>query len=821
MMAWQDIRVSLYSLSKAIPYALTIIATLGVSLGALVTMFGLNYQILLAPLPYPEEERIFVTEGQEFIDGNLISEGHVSVASIMKGYRELSGAVDEVALVGFSNDIVRSLPDTPNIQVTYATPEYFSILRTPMALGRVLAPDEGLGSYKPVAVISFALWERLFGAKEDVIGASLTIGQVSFKVIGVAAQSYHDPALVAPGRVTDIWLPWDYNPSFELYGRNWGAFVPWHHLLIKSSVSSAESIEQRLSSVLNGEFIEQTKSKRGFDGSSIGFRLESLRVAIIGDSTQQTLWMMAGALMLVLIAATNVSNLVLARTANHLRTLAIKAALGARKVHIFISIFSELFILISGAGFVAILFALLGIGLLKQVASQHLPLIMSLELSIASVIFTLLVLIILAFLMSLITYRQINYRALNDVLQASGKGSGLQVSSKIRQLLLLSQISLTSVLLVICIQVFLFAIQMINHEPGFAIENRLHVRLNEVQHQVKSLEEYQALRATRMTETLSIRDQLKLLPKVENASVGLSVPINYDGGSYQISALSKTEDFDTSIDFETNPVDENHLNILGTSLIAGRQFTVEDIRQRAPVLIVNQTAAFRLEPDGNVLHKRYYWDNGDKHTVYQVIGVVKDYSLPDFKEPPRLWAPQGFERYASLLLQVKPGQFITAAEINESIAKTTARYRVEEINSLSDNLSRYLLKQKIAASVAAALSIVAGLLAALGMYGVIVYGVGMRRIELGVRMAIGARVQSLVKQILLENVRTVVLGLSLSLLILTGLWGWLQHSGISFTTSVFGWLLPFVLVIALTIVVTVLSVFKVVRGPITRLLRDG
>lgn len=821
MITWQDIRVSLYSLSKAVPYALTIIATLGVSLGALVTMFGLNYQILLAPLPYPEEERIFITEGQEFLEGKLISEGHVSVASIMKGYRELSGDVDEVALVGFSNDIIRSLPDTPNIQVTYATPEYFSILKTPVALGRALASDEGLDSYKPVAVISFALWERLFGAKEDAIGKSLTIGQVSFKVIGVAAESYQDPALVAPGRVTDIWLPWDYNPSFTLYARNWGAFVPWHHLLIKSSADSAAGVEQRLSSVLNGEFIEQTKSKRGFDGSSIGFRLESLRVAIVGDSTQQTLWMMAGALMLVLIAATNVSNLVLARTANHQRTLAIKAALGARKVHIFISIFSELLILISGAGFIAVLFALLGIGLLKQVASEHLPLIMSLELNIASVIFTVLLLLILAFTLSLLTYRQVNYSALNDMLQASGKGAGLQISSKIRQLLLLSQIVLTSVLLVICIQVLFFSIQMINHEPGFAIENRLHVRLNEVQHQVKSLEEYQALRTARMAETLDIRDQLKVLPKLENASVGLSVPINYDGGSYQISALSKAADFDTSIDFETNPVDENHLNILGTDLIAGRQFIADDIRQRAPVLIINQTAAFRLEPDGNVLDKRYYWDNGDQHTAYQVIGVVKDYSLPDFKEPPRLWAPQGFERYASLLLQVKPGQFITAAEINEAIAKITPRYRVEEINSLSENLSRYLLKQRVAASISAALSIVAGLLATLGIYGVIVYGVGMRRTELGVRMAIGARVQTLVKQILLENVRTVVFGLLLSLLILTGLWGWLQHSGIFFTTSVFGWVLPFLLVITLTIVVTLLSVCKIVRGPITKLLRDG
>lgn len=813
-----DIKYSLVSLARSIPYSLTVVATLGVTLAALITMFNLNYQIFLAPLPYPEEDKIFVSQGQEFNQGKLESSGHASLASVLASYKYMKEKQYETSLVGYSNDVVRSFADTPDVDVTFVSPEFFSIFDISMQQGRGLSAEEGLDSHQAVAVISDSFWRERFSSSNTVLGQSLLIGEVSYKIIGVISKESIEAKLAAPGRSTEIYLPWDYNPSHVSYGRSWGAFFSWNYIVTKIGASQEQGVQQQLSDDINRQFQDGVSGKKGFVNYSIAVQLVKLRAAIVGDTSQQILLMLLGSLFLLLISVTNVANVVSARLANQQKNLAIRAAIGAQRYHLFWGIFIELIILIAIACTLALILSLYGLDIFKSLMFESLPMVADLSLDVASLIFAVITLFVLAIALSSLVYRQINFKRLNTQLQSSGKGTGLQVSSKVRRILIITQISITTFLLSGCILALFNSISMLSQDPGFSIENRYNIRMNEVKPQIRTREQYQEYKKARIAEIQAISDELAHNNKIENISVGLTVPVNYAGGSYQTSMISETADYKVKKSFESIPSDHNHLSILNTELVKGRYYTKREVLDKSAVMIINETGAKNLNNTGDVLGKRFFWENGEGKVRYQVVGVVKDYSVPGISEPPRMWAPYGYEREASLLIKVRNNQKISASEINSHFAKVSSRYRVQKVDSLQGNMERFLFKQKMALWMSILLSIFSISLTAIGIYGVISYGIAMRRNELGVRMAIGARLPIIAKQIFSENLIDVLIGVGIASIASLIALNFVDST--FFSVSIKELVIPVVFILCMTGLVISLSVFNILRVPIITILRN-
>ena len=801
---------ALYSLGRTKGYSATIVLTLGVTLGALVAMFNLNYQLLAVPLPYPDAERLYTVKGNIYRDNQLTSEKNSQYPALVETYKN-NTSFAEKALVYFWEDVVRSLPDSPRVNVTYVTPEYLQLADAPLALGRHFTPEEGLDQYVPVALLSYQSWKQQFNLDPNVLERTIRFGEVDFRIIGVTAKDFIEPEVYAQGRQTQVWLPWDYNDTSERNRNSWRGFLPFRFLVGKLKTTAVPATaEHELTTSLNARYQEALAGRTSGVELAVTYTLSPYEREILGDNASRTLLMLAGTLVLLLIAAANITNLILSRAANRQRTMAIQVALGAQRKHIFADLLVEICLLMLAAALLSILFAAAGIELIKQLATDQIPRVQELSLNWQTCLFAVVAALLLAVFFAALVSRQIDYRLLNRMLQSSGKGAGIQISARTRQLLIASQIALTGILIAASLQVFLQSNRYINQPLGFSTRDIQVMTLN-----IGNLRNTPA--EQRHSDLRAIREKLLSHPKVLNASLGLNTPIGFSRPLWQTSLTT-----DASRDFfvaaKTAVIDENYLPILEFPLLAGRHLSAAEFNDGSRVMLVNQTLARQLRVDGQVVGKQFYWRDPDP---YRVIGVVQDASLPGRDEVPRLFVRHIDVDYPQITLKFEPGQPLAPTELNSLFAEVSGQYKVSEIFTLEEARDFLLANDRLSAWLTSGLTLLALALAAIGIYGVLSYSIRLRRFELGIRMAIGARPATIFTQVLRENLVPVAAGLAAALVALAGLWLWIEQSSYTLQVSFSGWLLPALLILLLVSATSLLAVWRIISRPAIGALRSS
>lgn len=814
MLTIKDFKTAFNSLRKAKGYVVTVVLTLGITLGALVAMFNLNYQLLAKPLPYPDQDRLYIAVPSVYHNGRLEGSGTVPYPALVEAYKSKDEYVEQKALVKVGLNIIRSLPDTPQVRISYVTPEYLWMLTVPMILGRSFNVDEGLYSNSPLVVLSYVTWQKSYNQDPDILGKTLQMGEVSFKVIGVIAKEFIAPQFDGVGLPTELWLPWDYAELDEYTRQHWGQFKGGQHIVGKLKLGqSPEIVSQALSTNLNTRFQDwlAVQDYSGVD-VSIGFALKSYQQAILGDVKGRILLLFAGAFALLLIASVNITNLMLARVSNQQRNMAIQAAMGAQKSHLFSGLLAEILWLMLLVMVLALAVSLVGVELLKNFANEQLPRVGELHLSWQSLVFTLATGFSLALIFAFLVSRQINYRALNRLLQTSGKGTGVQISVNVRALLILSQVMFTAILLTVSLQILFQSLQQIHQPLGFAEENIYRVSLN-----ISSQTQLPISQQQKNT-LVAIHNHLLTHPKIASVSLASSVPL---GNNALTDFLSKEPDYKQLEQNLSTFVDQDYLTLFGFEFVAGRNFTADDFLQGIHAIIINETLARKLQADGKVLNHRFYWRNGGAGgELNEVIGIVRDISLPGVAEQPRMFMPfiAAFNE-TELIVKLKPQQTITKQELNELLAQVDARFKVAALNSMTELHNELIAHATLAASLTAALTLLALSLTAIGVYGVLSYSVQLRRFELGIRMAVGARPILIFVKVLQDNLVPVIFGLCVAAAALVGLWLWVQQTNYNIETNLLGWLLPPMLILSLTAATSLLSVWQIIRKPASYVLR--
>lgn len=812
-MSLNDIKTAFQSLLKAKTYCITVVLTLGITLGALVAMFNLNYQLLFKPLPFKDQERLYLLRGDAFTNGKLDLANMYPYPVAVEAYKNAGDYFDEFALVYFGTDVVRSFTDSPLVATSYVTPEYLSLANVSMTMGRSFTKEEGVESHSPVAIISYETWQQLFNARADVLNETIRFGEIEFSIIGVTAKDFIEPQLMGPGRLTQVWLPWDYNLSSPRY-RGWGTFNINQYLVGKiPSGQSAAKIEQSITTYLNGRFVEEIAGRVSFEGSSIGFKLVSFSDIILVNSKTAIFLLFAGALVLLLIACANITNLMLARAANQQRGMAIKAVLGAKQSHLFSSVLCEILLLLLPTFFLSLMIAQGAIELLQAYTSHLLPRLDELYITTSSLLFAAASALFLAFAFAVIVSRQINYARLNLLLQSSGKGTGIQISGRVRQLLIMMQVMLTTILVSASLHILQQSIRNINQPVGFITRHLYQVLLNNGTQADSPVSEQKG-------HLLAIREKLLTHPQIENASITSDFPITSDKIISWFSYLSVDPDFVDQQQALLTLVDEYYLDMLGAEWLQGRRFTSEDRQTEATAIIINQSFAHLLQPDGDVMHKRYYWLNSDKRQFpYEIVGIIRDFNLPGRAEIPRMFVPQTSIRFPRLLLQTKPNQIISKSEINELMAAVNSQYKVSELRSMNRAHQELVAQDSLSAVVTFVLCLLALSLAAIGIYAVLSYTVQLRQFEMGIRMAVGATPLQILLQIFKDNFKPVLMGLLSATLVLIAINLLLAQTKFTLPTSSLGWWLPPLLILCLTAATSLLSVWHLISKPANHILR--
>jgi predicted permease len=824
MLTIKDFSNALYALGRAKGYAATVIITLAVTLGTLLATFNLNYTLIAAPLPYADEDRLIVSKTPYFVNNERLYDDGAPMQLLPVIYQRDKTTFENTALVGYSYTgmSLRDKADSPKILIAYTTPGYMQMFQMPILHGRAFSADEDLNTHTAVAILSEHIWRKHYNADPAMVGKNIQVAQHQFKVIGIAAESFVEPRLIGPNRSNDLWLPWDFNPDPCVQGLiARSCMVGWHFMLGKlKAAGQHQQVAQQLSAELNALFKDSVSDSQAASNDSITFEAQPLRQTLVGDSESKTLWLFVGSLVLLCIASANTLNLVLARAVRQQRSMAIQAALGAQKKHIFIHVFAEMLILLLLTLLFALAVAHAQYQLLQQVAEIYLPRVTELQLNLPTLLFATMMTLSLGCTFAYLVVRQINYRFLNRQLQSSGKGSGLQISALVRQLLIISQVTLTAVLLVACMMVMQQAIGKLNQYIGFNTDRIYQVDLDELMQEIAP-ENMAARRLEKKRELTEIRDLLAQHPAVSSASVANYAPANFDGvygsGSWYKSAEETDENLVMGRVTDTDP---NFLPMFDIKILSGRNFTPQEFTENTAVLLVNQSFANTVWPNQQAVGQRLY---GARGRTWDVIGVVPDFNLTDqysATEPLRAFSARTTGDYGgTLLFKLKPGMHLTKTEMNNLLTQVSPRYRTAEIFSLEQNVKTIQFADYLAAGVTMSLSAITVFLAAVGIYGVLSYSVQLRRYELGVRMAIGARPVTILMQLLRENIKPVLIGFLASMLLLVVLWFAVQASSFKIELSAQGFLLPFLMILLLTTIVSLLSVWSVIRKPAIYALR--
>jgi len=742
-------------------FVFSVVSTMGITLGALLCVLTLAYVMLIKPLPYPEQDRLYVVEHQSLDKNSKIQLKGFDYPTLVKFYKKQT-QFSQSAISYQSDEVIRSHSKQPLVNTAFVTPEWFSLLDVPMQLGRKFSADEGIHSNTPVAILSYKIWQQDFNADSKIIDKKININDVSYKIIGVVADSFVDPQLASIGFNTQLWLPWDFNPIS--YKKDWwGSYSSRLTFLGKiNDQLSIPQTEQQISSLVCTIIQPLVNDGSPESCERFNIKINSIKKAIISDSQTTIYLLLAGVIALVIIASTNIINLFIAHTAEQQKNLAINAALGANKTQLFYRLFSQASLLMFMALTMALIISGIGFVILNQYLSEFLPLINQLNLQadiwIPLLITAIFFALIFAFIFAKLSINTLNYKKLNTFFESSGKGTGIQISTKLRSILIVSQISIACLLAFACINLMLSAVISITKPLGFDKDNLsyLSVAISKTNNEEKFNFEKEFAFINQIKTTLSA------LPEVDNISTAES-PLS----SFMLLAAIDVSSNKKYI-VDTSFGDENYFKLIGQHLIAGDNFPIQSKQDRDKLLIVNEAFAKKLALSGKVIGKKLDL-SGNGSNVFTVIGIINNIFQPSVKEVAlQMYAPSS-TLAPKFLIKFNSRQHLSKAQLIKTLNNISSLLTISQYKSLDNAFNEILLPERITLVSTISMTIISLLLAALGLYGILSYSTQMRRFEIGTRMAIGAKRSDVIKLIIKDNAKAILLGVGVSILVLLAL----------------------------------------------------
>jgi predicted permease len=730
----------------------SIVASMSISIGALLCILTLCYLLIVQPLPYRNSDELYVVTNQ-FLnkDGKIKGEAYTYPA--VQFLDQKQNVFAQAATLYYTQDVVTSLPSQPVINSTYAAPSLFTLLGTPMRMGRVFDDHEKLGSFMPSAILSYKAWHDQYDGDPQILGKKIDVGGRAFNVVGVTDKTFYEPQLSETGRATDIWLPWDFNPSDADQRTSWSNIsgsIFWMGRL--NPAYSRTQAEELLTHLVDPRWRQEVAGKAFFAGWTIRAKVQSLRDFITGDSTRMAVLLLIGVIGLTLISCVNISCLMMSRAAEQQKSMAIQASVGARMGQLFAGKLAEIGLLILGSTLVAFGVAAAGFSILQTSMATVLPRVDELHLNGFTVLSAAVLFVTLSLVFSWLSISVINYRSLAGVVQSGSKGGGVQLSKRRQQVLIGVQVTIASFLIFCNIALFLNAKHIIDTDTGFRVDGVSRLLLDEASQTPQTPEQKRG--------TLeAVKAALAKVPGV--------VEVSQSGSP--LSSFSKMALTDARTGAPYAPlrkvVDQDYFSIIEQPMVAGRNFTVEDVRNKSRVMIVDEALA--AEVGGDVLHTRLSTGDGDP---YEVIGVVKGITLPNEKPGiARAYTPVGLDSSYFLL---KTSGEVSREAVVSSVKEAATSLIVNDYVSLKETYRLALFKQIATLAISSALTVLIVALSGLGIYGIVNNSVRQRRFELGTRIAIGAKKKQLLQMIIRQNLLPIIVGVVVQLVLLATIFFW-------------------------------------------------
>jgi putative ABC transport system permease protein len=763
-----DLKYAARMLRRSPGFAFVAIATMALGIGATTAIYSVIDATLLHPLPYPNPSELVR------IEDDLPGVGAQNVNVSVPEWKDLenSGIFQNVALDYFNSGNLTGSEQPTRIALKGVTPNYFAMLGVGAQLGRTFDPGDNTPGVILEVVISDGLWKRAFGADPRILGKTVRLDNDVYQVVGVMPPGFRDPGQTSEERNTELWYPGGFTAvPFPPPLRNSRFWTASARLKPGLSMAAAQAHLDALVDALKKQYPADYPAQEAWT-----VRLVPLSESVVG-SVRQSLILLFGAVgFVLLISCVNVANLLLARASARGHEIAVRQALGAQRTRLIRQFLAEslLLFLLGGLAGIAILFSV-GKFLLRLVP-ESLPHMNDISVNWGVLAFALAVSVAAGTVFGLAPACLISRYDVNGTLRQEGRGSsGTRERSRARQILVVSELALSLVLMVaagLLLRSFwdLFKVPLgFNPSRAMTIETWLPYP-NDPKTDIYS---------TATQEAVMLREVLRrnrTLPGVEETAVGdrAALPLGHRKDDRNLSPLIREgQDVQSSQPplIDTSIVSPEYFHLLGMTLLRGRLFVDQDLQDTPSIAVINQAAARTYWPgkDGkgeDPVGKRVRLraEKPDWTTIVGVIADARTESLADASIP-QVYLDI-YQRPARDLAFFLRGQLDPSAiseQVREQLQAVDAELPVFRAETLNEVLSTSLSVRRFSMEMVALFAAAALLLAGLGIYGTISYLVNEQRREIAIRLALGAQRGTILKMVLRQGLTLAAAGAGVGL----------------------------------------------------------